>query len=225
MRSFFFYLGCILVGAAVLRLRALARQRLSVLCRLHRAAIHRAGDRLEHPRRLLRLCEFRHRGVLCRRRLFVGGAAQARHERRPLFSGIARRHRQARSAAEHPDADHHRRHRVRPDRARHRLSDAAAARRVLRHRHACARGRAANADRQLGLRRRLARRLYHPAGRSADHRQLHPVSVPGHAGAFGGRASRSRASSSSRGSAMASPPSATTSSRPRPAACRRCGSS
>ena len=66
-------------------------------------------------------------------------------------------------AAEHPDAHHHRRHRVRPGRARHRLSDAAAARRVFRHRHAGARGRAANADRQLGFRRRLARRLYHPA--------------------------------------------------------------
>ena len=43
------------------------------------------------------------------------------------------------------------RHRRRADRARHRLPDAAAARRILCHRHAGARGRAANADRQLGL--------------------------------------------------------------------------
>ena len=53
--------------------------------------------------------------------------------------------------------------------------------------------------------------------------QLHPVSVPGHAGARRSSRSRRRASSSARGSATASPPSATTSSRPKPAACRRCG--
>ena len=76
---------------AVLRLRALARQRLPVLCRLHRAAIHRAGDRLEHPRRLLRLRELRLGGVFRARRLLVGGAAQARRRRRPLFSGVDRR--------------------------------------------------------------------------------------------------------------------------------------
>ena len=35
------------------------RQRLCVFCRLHGAAIHRAGDGLEHPGRLLRLCELR----------------------------------------------------------------------------------------------------------------------------------------------------------------------
>ena len=72
---------------AVLRLRALGRQRLPVLRRLHRAAIHRAGDRLEHPRRLLRLCELRLGGVLRGRRLFVGGAAQARA---PASTGIFR---------------------------------------------------------------------------------------------------------------------------------------
>ena len=173
---------------AVLRLRAMARQRLSVFRRLHRSAIHRAGDRVEHPRRLLRLREFRLGGVFRRSapirrwRMHKLGA-----EHRPLFSGFARRHRARDPAAEHPDADRDRRHRVRPGRARHRLSDAAAARRVLRHRHAGARGRAADADRQLGLRRRLARRLHHPPERGADPRQLHPISVPGHAGAVGGR--------------------------------------
>jgi ABC-type branched-subunit amino acid transport system permease subunit len=40
---------------------------------------------------------------------------------------------------------------------------------------------AANADRQLGLRRRLARRLYHPSLRGADPGQLHPIPIPGHA--------------------------------------------
>ena len=45
------------------------RQRLCVLRQLHRAAIHRAGDRLEHPRRLLRLCELRLGRLFRHRRL------------------------------------------------------------------------------------------------------------------------------------------------------------
>ena len=60
------------------------------------------------------------------------------------------------------------------------------------------------------------------AGVAARHR-LHPVSVPGHAGAGGDRRSPPRAPSSVRGWASASPPSATTKSRPRRPACRRCG--
>ena len=90
-------------------------------------------------------------------------------------------------AAADSDPDRVRRHRLGPDRARHWLSDAAAAGGVLRHRHSGARGRAADAHRQLGLRRRLARRLYHPAHRSADRRQLYSVPLPDHAHAVGHR--------------------------------------
>ncbi len=79
------------------------------------------------------------------------------------------------------DAD--RRRRVRHRRLRHGLSDAAAARRVLRHRDAGARRRAADAGRQLGLCRRLARRLCHPPRGDRADRQLHQISVPDHAAA------------------------------------------
>ena len=77
-----------------------------------------------------------------------------------------------------------RRHRLRHRRLGHGLPDAAAARGVLRHRHAGHGRGAADADHQLGFRRRLARRLRHPAGqasRSALLAQLHRVSVPDHA--------------------------------------------
>src|SRR5262249_2987176 len=60
------------------------RQRLPVLRRLHGGAVHCARDRLEHPRRLLRVRELRLGGILRGRRLFVGRAAQARRQRRPL---------------------------------------------------------------------------------------------------------------------------------------------
>ena len=43
------------------------RQQLCVFRRLRGAAIHRAGNRLEHSGWILRLCEFRHGGLLCRR--------------------------------------------------------------------------------------------------------------------------------------------------------------
>ena len=109
-----------------------------------------------------------------------------------------------------------RRHRLRRRRARHGLSDAAAARRVLRHRDAGARGRAADAGRQLDLCRRRARRLCDPAGQRAADRQLRAVPVPADARRSRCSRSRSRARSSARGSATASPPSATTSSRPKP---------
>ena len=80
------------------RLRAVAprHQRLFLLRRLCRAAIHRAGDRLEHPRRLYRLREFRHRRVLRDRRLYLGGAAQALG---PADPGADRRRRRARRPA------------------------------------------------------------------------------------------------------------------------------
>ena len=64
MRNPVFVLLLIVVAAAGVRRRACDRQRLCVLRRLRRAAIHRAGDGLEHPGRLHRLREFRHRGVL-----------------------------------------------------------------------------------------------------------------------------------------------------------------
>ena len=150
-------------------LRAVAprHQRLFLLRRLSRAAIHRAGDRVEHPRRLYRLREFRHRRRSSRSApiravvlhklwgppipvsILVGG----------IVSGAAR--------------------------ARHGLSHLAPEGRVLRHRDPGARHRAADPHHQLGLCRRLARRLHHPAGAGAAHRQLHPVSLPGHAGAVG----------------------------------------
>ncbi len=51
-------------------------QRILLLRRLCRAAIHRAVDGVEHPRRLHRLHQFRHRRVLRDGRLQLGGAAQ-----------------------------------------------------------------------------------------------------------------------------------------------------
>ena len=148
-----------------------------LLRRLHGAAIHRAGDRLEHPRRLLRLREFRLGGLLRARRLFDGRSIYKLYHR-------------CRSAAAVLDAD--RRRGVRHRRLRHGLSDAAAARRVLRHRDAGACRGAADAGGQLGLRRRLARRLYHAARDIRAVRQLHQISVPDHAGACGRSRSRSR---------------------------------
>ncbi len=104
--------------------------------------------------------------------------------------------------------------------------DAATARRLLRHRDARDGGGAPDAGRQLGLCRRLARRLCDPArGAGNAAPALHPVPVPGDAGARGHRRSSSRAPSSAPSSATASPPSATTSSPQKPPACRRYASS
>ena len=119
---------------------------------------------MEYSRRLLRLREFRLRRLLRPRRLFD------------------RRHAQASSAAD-PAPGPGRRRGVGRRRSRNGLSDAAAARRILRHRHACARRRAADAGRQLGLCRRLARRLYRTAGNARSVRPLYQISVHDHAAA------------------------------------------
>ncbi len=52
-----------LVGLVFSSSRPLDRQRLCVLCRLYGFAIHCAGHRLEHPRRVLRLRKLRLGGV------------------------------------------------------------------------------------------------------------------------------------------------------------------
>ena len=67
----------------------------------------------------------------------------------------------------HPDAGHAERDGRGRGRLRHGLPDAEAARRVLRHRHAGHGRGAADADHQLGFRRRLARRLRHPTGQAS----------------------------------------------------------
>jgi branched-chain amino acid transport system permease protein len=54
---------------------AVVHQRVFLFRRLCRAAIHRAGDGVEHSRRLYRLYQFRHRRVLRDRRLQHGRAA------------------------------------------------------------------------------------------------------------------------------------------------------
>ena len=56
----------VVVAAWSLSGRRSDRDRVSVFRRLYGAAIRRAGDSLEHPRRLLRLCEFRLGGILRR---------------------------------------------------------------------------------------------------------------------------------------------------------------
>ena len=68
-------------------LRALVPCRLSILRQLHDPAIHRAGHSLEHPRWLLRLCEFRLGRILRAWCLQLGGADQIRRRDRHMVSG------------------------------------------------------------------------------------------------------------------------------------------
>ena len=146
------------------RHRAPDRQLIRVLRRLRRAAIHCLGHRLEHPRRLYRLCELRHRGILRARRL---------HHGRPPQADLP--------ALAADDAD--RRDRVRYHRPRHRLSDTASARSVLLDRHARVGGGGTDPHHQLGLRRRCTRRVYRAAGAGvAVRHRLYPIPLPGHAG-------------------------------------------
>src|SRR5213080_4131804 len=144
-------------GCRVLRC-APGEQRLRILRRLHGLAIRRTGDRLEYSRRIYRLRQFRLGRVLRAGRLCDGIPAQ--------IVSIA-----------DPAIDRYRRDRIGHRRIRYGLFDAAAARRLFRDRHAGARHRAADSRGQLGLRRRLARRLHHPAERDCVHRTVHPISV------------------------------------------------
>ena len=84
-----------------------------------------------------------------------------------------------------PAADRRQRRGVGAGRARHGLPDAAAARCLLRHRDAGAGRGAADPRGQLELRGRRAWRLCDPAGRRAGavFAALHPIPVPGDAGA------------------------------------------
>jgi len=123
VRAFYFYLGCILVGAAFLRLRALDRQRLPVLRRLHVLQF------------IVLATAWNILGGYCgyvnfaRLRSFAAGAysSVALHK---LGANIDRYFPEQLAGFvkllmpfKRSDADHHRRHRLRPDRARHRLSD------------------------------------------------------------------------------------------------------
>ena len=142
MRSDLFLLVCLVVGGIVYAAALALGNDYYLLRRLRRAAICRARDGLEHPRRLLRLREFRLGCVLRARRLFDGRDSIELYPMPIPVSGRFRRRG------------------LRRRRFRHGLSDAAAARSILRHCDAGARGGAGDSDCQLGLCRRLARRLY-----------------------------------------------------------------
>ena len=151
-------------GRHHLRPVAARHQRLFLLRLLSRAAIRRAVDRLEHPGRLYRLCEFRHRRVLRASApiravvlhklvappipvsILVGGVLSG-------VLGLGMGYLTLRA----------------PRACSSRIATLALAvvLQTLRH--------------QLGLCRRLARRLHHPPGAGAAHRQLHPVSLSRHA--------------------------------------------
>ena len=90
--------------------------------------------------------------------------AQDRRQSGSLSSGNVRRIPDAAVPVVDPDPRRHRRPGFRAGRLRHGVSHAQAARGVLCHRHAGHGRRAADAGHQLGLRRRIARRLHHPAG-------------------------------------------------------------
>ncbi|CAA9242507.1 MAG: Branched-chain amino acid transport system permease protein LivM, partial [uncultured Acetobacteraceae bacterium] len=146
------------------RRAAADRERVRVLRGLLHPAIRRAVLGLEHPRRLRGLRELR-RGRL--------------HGDRGLH-----RHRAAEGDRAGPPAGHRRGRRGRrAARPRHGLPHLAAARGVLLHRHALPRRGAAHAGGELGLRRRLARRLHRPPAGGAALRQLRRVPVRRHAGA------------------------------------------
>ena len=77
MRNSVFWAILVLVGVVFVVLsRTADRQRVFLFAGLRRAAVHRAVDRVEHPRRLYRLHQFRHRRVFRGRRLQLGRAAQ-----------------------------------------------------------------------------------------------------------------------------------------------------
>ena len=127
-------------------------------------AIHRARLRLEHPRRLCGIREFRHRRLLRSRRLYQ------------------RRHRQTRTRP-HPAHDACGRRRLRSGRRTYGCDDAETPRRLLRHLHPRTRSRRAGCHHQLGLRRRLRRSLCRAAPLRTARRTLRRISVLPDAGA------------------------------------------
>ena len=152
-----FWLASFLVAAALLLLtRWQIAERVFLFRRLCGAAIRRAGDRVEHPRRLYRLHQFRHRRVFRLRRLQLGRAPQA-------------------DLGPDPGDDPGRRTGLGTPRLWHGLSDPAAEGGVFCHRDPGPGDRGADPDRQLGLRRRLARHLHHPAAAVADPWRLYPI--------------------------------------------------
>ena len=169
-------------------------------------AVHRPRHRVEHPRRLHRLRELRHRRLLRPRRVHLGVS----RSRRPARRSPCRSRRAALVAGLLGLGIGYLTLRLRGV--------------VLLDRHARARRRARDDDRSTGSTSGGAKRhQHHPAGRRAVLRQLHLVPVHGDERARPRRRWPSPGSSSTRRSAGASRPSATTRRRPSARACPRSG--